>query len=112
MMAAFIRAVFLVLALGSAAVPIDAAAQTRPVVAAAAKSYATAEEAVTDLIEALRANKLDALQAIFGPDSAKLLNSGDKIADAAQRQKFLSAFDERHELIQAGPGRMDIAGGQ
>jgi hypothetical protein len=46
-------------------------------------TYASAEEAVAALIDALRADKPDALRSVLGPGSEKLLSSGDKYSDAA-----------------------------
>jgi hypothetical protein len=69
------------------------------------QTFATADEAVTALVNAARAEKLEDLRAILGPGSDKLLNSGDHVADAERRQKFIAAYDERHE-IAAVDGRM------
>jgi Protein of unknown function (DUF2950) len=62
------------------------------------QTFATAEEAVTALVKAARDERLENLQAILGPGSDKLLNSGDRVADTKRRQKFVAAYDERHEL--------------
>ena len=51
------------------------------------------------LVDALRAEKQDALQTVLGPGSEKLLSSGDKYSDAAERQKFLAAYNEQHKLV-------------
>jgi hypothetical protein len=73
---------------------------------ATGQTFGTAEEAVAALVDALRDGKREALQAVLGPGSEKLLSSGDKYADAAARQKFLDAYDARHELVPAEAGHM------
>jgi hypothetical protein len=70
------------------------------------QTFGSSEEAVAGLVDALRGGKREALQAVLGPGSEKLLNSGDKYADAAAGQRFLDAYDVRHELVPAEPGRM------
>ena len=58
------------------------------------------------LVDALRAEKQDALQTVLGPGSEKLLSSGDKYSDAAERQKFLAAYNEQHKLVPTQPDHM------
>jgi len=65
------------------------------------QAFATADAAVTALVDAARADKLAQLKAILGPGSEKLLSSGDKVADAERRHKFIAAYDERHEIVTA-----------
>jgi len=72
------------------------------------QSFPTARQAVDALVAALRANDTTALATILGPGSAKLLSSGDAVADADARQRFVSAYDERHKLISGGADRMLI----
>jgi Protein of unknown function (DUF2950) len=69
------------------------------------QTFATADQAVTALVDAARADKLESLRAILGPGSDQLLNSGDRTADAERRHKFVAAYDQRHE-IAAADGRM------
>jgi len=103
-----IQAVLLFVAMLSLVAIADRAsgapAQTA-VVALSGQSYATPEEAVSALLAALRADKQNELQTILGPASARLINSGDKYSDAAEQQKFVGAYDEKHELVSAAPDR-------
>jgi hypothetical protein len=73
---------------------------------ATGQSFGSPEEAVTALVSALRTDKPDAVQSALGPGSEKLLSSGDEYSDAAERQKFLAAYDERHKLVSSQPGQM------
>ena len=75
---------------------------------AAAQSFENPAAAVTALVDALRTGRPEAVQTVLGPGSERLLRSGDKVADAAERQKFLSAFDAKHEIVGAAPDRMTL----
>ena len=88
---------------GTAAAPAAPPQTSAP---ATGQTFASSEEAVAALVDALRGGKREALQAVLGPGSEKLVNSGDKYADAAARQKFLDAYDVRHELVPAEADHM------
>jgi hypothetical protein len=74
-------------------------------VAAAGQNFATVEDAVTALIDAVRSNKPDAIAAVLGPAGEGLVNSGDKVVDATARQRFTEAYDEQHKLVSDKPDR-------
>ena len=67
---------------------VPAAPAQAPAVATTGQSYGSAEEAVTALVDALRAGDEKALQLVLGPASARLVSSGDKYSDAAEQQNF------------------------
>jgi Protein of unknown function (DUF2950) len=69
-------------------------------------TFASAQLAVTALGDAVRAGNLADMEKVLGPGSEKLVSSGDKYADAAERQRFLAAYDARHQLVPAGSGRL------
>jgi len=69
---------------------------------AAPQSFATPEAGAKALAQAVKANDLDALQAIFGADASRLLHSGDDVADAHNRQRFSMAYNEAHKLVSHG----------
>jgi Protein of unknown function (DUF2950) len=71
----------------------------------AGKNFATAEDAVTALVDAVRSNKPESILAVLGPGSEGLVNSGDKIVDATTRQRFVEAYDEQHKLVSDTPER-------
>jgi hypothetical protein len=106
------RAVALFLILSAAAPTGGIAASTAQTGATAARTYASANEAVTALVDTLRADKRDELRIVLGPGSNKLLSSGDKYSDAEERQKFLAAYDEQNELVSAAPNRMVLQVGK
>jgi DUF2950 family protein len=72
--------------------------------AAAAKqpSFATPEQAVETLLGAVQAGHTATVSAILGPGSAKLIRSGDPVADAQARDKFVSAYRDANEINKDG----------
>lgn len=66
--------------------------------AGAQQEFPTPNAAVKALVAAAGANDLDRLRAIFGPGSEALVESGDAVADAAERKRFVEAARHRTEL--------------
>ena len=62
------------------------------------RTFASPEEAVKALVEALKSGDAKAVEAIFGPGSRDLLLSGDPVADKATRERFLSRYGEKNRL--------------
>lgn len=62
------------------------------------QQFDSPESAVATLAVALRADDQEQLKRILGPDSDKLLSSGDDVADANGRAEFLRLYDEKHRL--------------
>lgn len=71
-------------------------------------SYATPDEAVAALVAAARAHDQATLLAIFGPNSEKLVSSGDRYADQERQTRFVTAYDAKHALVPTGDGRMQL----
>ena len=102
------------LVLGAAPLAVAPVRAAEPKRAAAPRqaTFASAEEAVAAMVEAIRAKKLDRLVAIIGPGSRSWLLSGDKVADLAGFGKFLAAYDEKHALVPGAGGRMGLEAGK
>ena len=62
------------------------------------KTFVTPAAAVDALIAANRANKMDELLALLGPKGARLIHSGDPVADKRGRDRFVAAYNEAHKL--------------
>src|SRR5206468_1086890 len=62
--------------------------------------FATADDAVQSLVSAVRSNDEQQLKNILGTNADNLLSSGDEVADRQDREKFLSAYDAKHELLE------------
>jgi len=69
------------------------------------KSFATPEEGVSALVEAVKANDQKALRAILGPRSRKLISSGDEVADAQNRDAFIKAYGDSNKVVLEGDTR-------
>ena len=69
---------------------------------AAQKTFASPEEAVTALIDALKVDNMKELAVIFGPAGKGVLSSGDAVADKAGRERFLKAYETKNTLVKAG----------
>ncbi len=76
--------------------------------APAQQTYASPEDAAAALASATRTHDAAALRAILGPDSEKLLSTGDRYADAEQQRRFATAYDEKHQLTKNGPDHAEL----
>jgi Protein of unknown function (DUF2950) len=63
--------------------------------------FDTPDDAVNALVKATRADNQPNLLKILGPDAAKLIHSGDTVADHTARQHFLAAYDASHQIENA-----------
>ncbi len=72
------------------------------------RTYASPEEAAAALASATRTHDTAALRGILGPDSEKLLSTGDRYADAEQQRRFATAYDEKHQLVKNGPDHAEL----
>lgn len=70
------------------------------------KSYASPEEAVKALIDAVKADNNQELLAIFGPEGKEMISSGDEVADKNAREKFLSDYEAKNKLEKETPDKV------
>lgn len=66
------------------------------------EAFSAPEQAVDILIAANRSGNADQLMKVLGPDSEKLIRSGDPVADTAGRNRFVAAYDASHKLEPRG----------
>jgi Protein of unknown function (DUF2950) len=71
-------------------------------VASAQQSFKSPEDAAQALVNAAKDNWPKGVIAVLGPDADEIVSSGDKTSDEAMREKFLAAYDARHEVKQEG----------
>ncbi len=91
------------LRLGAVAMGLIAIVAVSPMAAAVPqKTFATPAAAVDALIAANRGDHLRKLLAILGPDGAKLIHSGDPVADRRGRRLFVAAYDQSNKLERDG----------
>jgi hypothetical protein len=68
------------------------------------QAFASPDDAVKALTDAVRADNPDQLLAIMGSDGKDIIASGDEVDDYQRRQKFLSLFDEKHSIVSERDG--------
>ena len=69
----------------------------------APQSYPTPEAAVDALVAAAQSDDAKtALLDVLGPQAEQLVSSGDEVADAAARRRFVTQYDEAHSLVAEG----------
>ena len=97
--------------LGAAAFALAAIMVTGLVACAKKSDHATfgsAEEAVSALIEAVRADDAGRLKEIFGPGSDAIVSSGDEVADKTARESFVQLYDAKHALLPEAEDRITL----
>ena len=80
--------------------------------ASAEQSFKTADAAVDALVSAARSNDRKALMEILGRGSSDIVSSGDPVADTASYQRFVSAYDAKHQLSMEGDNKAIMIIGQ
>ena len=72
---------------------------TAPVAQVSPQStFNSPDAAASALVEAMRAGDTDQIRQILGPDSDNLIWSGDPVADQQARQRFVAAYDKKHQI--------------
>jgi len=78
--------------------------------AQAQQSFNSSDDAANALVAAVKSgNKQDVLK-VLGADGEDIIDSGDDVADADARAKFLSAYDARHSLKVEGKRAILVVG--
>jgi DUF2950 family protein len=72
------------------------------------RSFASAEEAVTAFVAALRDHNEADLRAILGPEADRVVDSGDRYADRELHQRFVDLYDQKHAIDEKAPGRAEL----
>lgn len=81
-------------------------------VASAQQAFKTPDEAASALVSAAKAGDLKAIVTVLGPDGADIASSGDEVADAATREKFVAAFNTKHQITMQGDDKAIVVIGQ
>ncbi len=74
--------------------------------------YASPEDAVRALADAIRADDKQQLMEIMGSDGDRIISSGDEVSDRQRRQEFLRLYDQKHTLSSEGPDKMIVVIGE
>lgn len=67
------------------------------------KGFGTPDDAAQAMVKELKANNRKELLAIFGPAGKGLAASGDPVADRADVEKFIEAYEESHSIKMRSP---------
>ena len=70
--------------------------------ARAQQAFKTPDEAAGALAAAAKASDMKALVRVLGPDGEDIVSSGDEVADAQTRQKFVAAYEAKHQIAMEG----------
>ena len=66
------------------------------------KTFASPEEGVKALMEAVKKNDTNATLAILGPEAKSLIASGDQVSDRAAGERFVKSYEESNKLVKSG----------
>ena len=80
--------------------------------ASAQQAFKTPDEAASALVSAAKAGDMKTLVAVLGPDGEDIVSSGDEVADGATRQKFVAAYDAKHQITMEGDNKAIMVIGQ
>lgn len=78
--------------------------------ASAQQPFKTPDEAATALADAVRSGNQESMLKVLGQDGEDIVSSGDAVEDAAARQRFLAAYDARHQVTVDGDKATVILG--
>lgn len=79
---------------------------------AAQQTYSSPEEAVGALVNAARSGGTEAIVSVLGPEGADVASSGDDVADAAGRERFVEAYDAKNALERDGSDKVELILGE
>jgi len=79
--------------------------------ASAQRGFHAPDQAVNALVGAVRIGNRAEMLTILGREAIEIVSSGDNAADAAQRQRFVAAYDAKHN-IQVDDGKAIVIVGQ
>lgn len=67
-------------------------------------TFNSPDDAVKELIGALKPMNRERLIEIFGPESEDLVSSGDEVADRAGAERFVALYTQKHDLVTEKDG--------
>jgi Protein of unknown function (DUF2950) len=74
-------------------------------------SFASPDEAVKVLVDAAKAENVEAIIRIFGSSSREWLLSGDDVQDAQTRQRFVGAYEQKSAIEMQGSDKAILSVG-
>jgi hypothetical protein len=80
--------------------------------ARAQQGFASPEAAIDALVTAVRGGDPQAMMTVLGRAGADIVSSGDAVDDAATRDRFLKAYDAKHQITMDGDRKAIVNVGQ
>lgn len=68
--------------------------------ASAQELFKSPGDAAAALAAAARSSNVEQLDSILGVRGREIISSGDRVADAADRERFVTAYDNRHSITE------------
>lgn len=93
-------------------ITIIAVLSTAASIAGAQQAFKTPDEAASALFSAAKSGDTKAVIAVLGPDGSDIVSSGDEVADAAIREKFVAAYEAKHQIEMDGDSKAVMIIGQ
>ena len=78
--------------------------------ASAQQVFQTPEEAATALATAVKSGAARDIRKVLGPDAEDIMLSGDEVADREARDRFVGAYDAKHNVIIEGEKAFVVVG--
>jgi hypothetical protein len=76
------------------------------------KTFASPEEAVKSLVDAIKSDDAKALRAILGPGSKQVISSGDDVADKTFYEKFVKAYEDKNKIVMVNDSKAILSVGE
>jgi hypothetical protein len=81
--------------------------------ATAQQAFRTPDEAASALVSAVKTGDPKSIVTVLGPDGEDIVSSGDEVADVATREKFVAAYDAKHQITMDGDNKaIMVIGGE
>ena len=74
-------------------------------VVSAQQAFKTPDEAASALVSAAKTGDRKAIVSVLGPAGNDIVSSGDAVADATTREKFVAAYDAKHQIAMEGDSK-------
>ncbi len=81
-------------------------------IAGAQQAFKTPDEAASALVSAAKTGDRKAIVTVLGPDGSDIVSSGDEVADARTGEKFVAAYDAKHQISMEGDNKAIMVIGQ
>ncbi len=72
------------------------------------RTFSSPQEALTTLVQAVRAGDKETVRAILGPESEEIVSSGDPVSDKADRDRVLAAYDDQADFVTHENNQVEV----